>query len=563
VAGVGELMHRQAFDFIAARARELGRVGFVLEIGARNINGTIKNCFDAERYVGIDVAPGPGVDVVASGADYVPDAQPDVIVCCEVLEHTEEAASICRRAIENLAPGGVLLLTMAGTGRAPHSAVDGGALRADEFYRNVSVDELTSWLADAPCTPVVTANTQSGDTYAVAVKSGAGARLRLAPAPRPNGRSMRALVIGGGAGWSTKDVENGVLDGLRSAGVEAAPYILDQRIMASGEFLKRCWKRVKHITPDVQAPTSADILLHAVQDSLTRALLHEVDWVVLVSAMFVPRPFLEILQRAGLPVAVLLTESPYDQEKELKWAAHADLVWTNERSSVGAFRAVQPRSFYLPHAMRPQVHRPDVIVAEDAPAHDVVFVGSGFSERIELLSAIDWTGIDLGLYGNWQKLGPRSKLRKYVRDGVVDNETAAALYRRTKVGLNLYRESIGWGKTAARIAHAESMNPRAYELAACGCFHLSQAREEVGEVFGDLVPTFGTAREASALIRTWLANDAGRADVSRRLPAAVAAHSWTARGAQMASDLRAALPFALDRVARRVSEKQGRSAVAA
>src|SRR5688572_20416388 len=98
-------MHRQAFDFIAARARDLGRVGFVLEIGARNINGTIKNCFDAERYIGLDVSPGPGVDVVASGADYVPDAQPDVIVCCEVLEHTEEAAAICRRSIENLAPG--------------------------------------------------------------------------------------------------------------------------------------------------------------------------------------------------------------------------------------------------------------------------------------------------------------------------------------------------------------------------------------------------------------------------------------------------------------------------
>jgi spore maturation protein CgeB len=373
---------------------------------------------------------------------------------------------------------------------------------------------------------------------------------------------MKVLVIGAGAGWSTKDVEVGVLEGLRAAGVECAPYLLDQRIMASGEFLKRCYKRVKKETPDVEAPTAADILLHAVQDSLTRSLLHDVDWVLLVSAMFVPRPFLEILQRAGLPVAVLLTESPYDQDKELKWAAHADLVWTNERSSVEAFRAVQPRSFYLPHAMRPDVHRPNAEIA-DVPAHDVVFVGSGFTERIELLSAIDWTGIDFGLYGNWHTLPARSKLRQYVRTGVVDNETTAALYRRAKVGLNLYRESIGWGKKAKRIDHAESLNPRAYELAACGCFHISQARDEMRDVFGDLVPTFHTAHEASSLIRAWLADDAGRAAVAAHLPAAVAAHTWSARGAQMAAHLREALPFALARVAARVAAKQERSAVAA
>jgi spore maturation protein CgeB len=374
---------------------------------------------------------------------------------------------------------------------------------------------------------------------------------------------MKALVIGAGAGWSTKDVENGVLDGLRAAGVEVGHYALDMRIMASGEFLKRCWKRAKKLKVDVEAPTAADILLHAAQDALTKALIHQPDWVLLVSAMFVPRPFLEVLQRAGLPVAVLMTESPYDTEKELRWAAHADLVWTNERSVVDRFKAVQPRSSYLPHAWRTGVH--DVVNEEhaDVPAHDVVFVGSAFQERVELLSSIDWSGIDFALYGNWQKLPPRSKLRQYVRQGVVDNEKTAALYRRAKVGLNLYRESIGWGRNAARIAHAESLNPRAYELAATGCFHLSQARSEVDEVFGDLVPTFRTAHECEVLIRRWLVDGAGRAEVSALLPSAVQGHTWAARGKQMAADLEAALPSALARVAADVERRRDRVRVAA
>lgn len=370
----------------------------------------------------------------------------------------------------------------------------------------------------------------------------------------------RILAIGAGAGWSTKDVETGCVEGLRAAGLEVGTYLLDRRIVASGDYLTRCYKRAKKEQPDVVKPTSADILLHAVQDSLTRALLHQVDWVLLVSGMFVPRPFLEILQRAGLPVALLLTESPYDLEKEKAWAAHADLVWTNERSSVEALRAVNPRTFYLPHAMRPEVHRVDLETPEDTPAHDVVFVGSSFQERVDLLSKIDWSGIDFALYGNWGSLGPRSRLRQYVRAGVTDNEKTAALYRRAKVGLNLYRTSIGWAKHGPKIDHAESLNPRAYELAATGCFHVSQHRAEVAERFGDLVPTFKTADELSAILRVWLADDVGRRRVAAQLPACVQAETWEARGRQMAADLQAAYPSALARVAAGVAAKQARTA---
>jgi hypothetical protein len=56
-------------------------------------------------------------------------------------------------------------------------------------------------------------------------------------------------------------------------------------------------------------------------------------------------------------------------------------------------------------------------------------------------------------------------------------------------------------------------------------------------VFGDLVPTFETAFEASALIRAWLADPDGRARISRLLPACVAESSWAERSAQIIGDL--------------------------
>ena len=110
----------------------------------------------------------------------------------------------------------------------------------------------------------------------------------------------------------------------------------------------------------------------------------------------------------------------------------------------------------------------------EAPAHDVVFVGTGFDSRVALLSAVDWSGIDLGLYGACGPTCRRStRWRPFVRAGLVDNARTGALYRKARIGLNLYRGTGG--------APAESLNPRAYELAADGVFTVAQPRAEQTE----------------------------------------------------------------------------------
>lgn len=163
-------MHSAAFDFVRAVATAETPRGPVLEIGARNINGTIRDLFPADNYVGLDVEGGPGVDVVADGATYQPAAAPACVVCCEVLEHAPNAEAICRHAHAILQPGGMFIVTAAGEGRAPHSAVDGGPVRQGEFYRNVWAHDLRRWLSDF-VTVTITENPHAGDVYAVATKA--------------------------------------------------------------------------------------------------------------------------------------------------------------------------------------------------------------------------------------------------------------------------------------------------------------------------------------------------------------------------------------------------------
>jgi hypothetical protein len=353
---------------------------------------------------------------------------------------------------------------------------------------------------------------------------------------------MKVLLVHPGASWATADVYDGLLYGLREHGVQVVPYRLDTRIEASTKALFGLWRIKKRDDPALTKPNQADIMYHAGVGALEMALREQVDVVLIVSAMLLHPDVVVMLKRAGLRVTVLFTESPYDEEQELRIARMVDGCWTNERSSLPAFRAVNPQSGYLPHAWHPLKHFISARQIGDLPSHDVVFVGSGFAERVTWFNSIDWSGIDLGLYGTWKGLGLKKDVLACVRGEQVSNETAASLYRRAKVGLNLYRTSKGWGRGGVqRITHAESLSPRAYELAACGVFHLSEARDEVQEVFGDLVPTFTFPTEAAALIRLWLNDPEGRAHVARQLPACVAESSWTQRSATVIGDLQALL----------------------
>lgn len=156
-------------------AGTLAAVERVLEIGSVNINGTVRGLFPGADYTGIDIVAGEGVDVVADGATYTPPDGEffDLIISTEVLEHAENAPLILANAYRLLRPGGVLILTAAGEGRRPHSAVDGGELRPGEFYRNVTRALLAAWLAPFAVSLIQETPPPPGgeaDIYALAIK---------------------------------------------------------------------------------------------------------------------------------------------------------------------------------------------------------------------------------------------------------------------------------------------------------------------------------------------------------------------------------------------------------
>ena len=186
-------MHRAAFAYVQHVVAALQPRTRIVEFGARDVNGSVRPLFPGVPYIGVDLIPGPGVDVLGGGATYEPPSPPDTVLCLEVFEHTPDAPLIIANAAHILAPGGMLIATMATDPRRPHSGLDGGPLRDGEFYRNVRPDDLVDWLHVAGFTDDRLSwmrNSSLGDLYMTAWKEGGNAEepelhdLReLRPAP--------------------------------------------------------------------------------------------------------------------------------------------------------------------------------------------------------------------------------------------------------------------------------------------------------------------------------------------------------------------------------------------
>lgn len=134
-------MHKEASEFVAHVAAILPTGLRIVEFGSRNVNGSVRDHFQgAASYLGIDLMPGPGVNLVMDAAHF--DEHKigpfDVVVCCETLEHAAEPAAICEAAYNVLAPGGVFIVTAANEKREPHSAIDGGKIRDGEPYQAIT-----------------------------------------------------------------------------------------------------------------------------------------------------------------------------------------------------------------------------------------------------------------------------------------------------------------------------------------------------------------------------------------------------------------------------------------
>jgi spore maturation protein CgeB len=334
---------------------------------------------------------------------------------------------------------------------------------------------------------------------------------------------MRFLVCHPGPAFSVADVHAGWVEALCELGQQVVEFNLDDRLtfydaaflnVSEGKFRKA-----------LTAEKAVELAVNGLYAALYKT---RPDVLLVISAFLVPAELLDLARRYGTRVVILHTEAPYEDTRQLAIAPHADLNLLNDPVSIDRYRQVC-RVEYMPHAYRPSLHCPGP--ADPALKCDLAFVGTGFESRIAFLEAMDLSGLDVLLGGNWQRLAEDSPLRPYVGHDIkecLDNADGVRIYRSARAGINLYRRETDDGDSAAGWA----MGPREVEMAAVGLFFLRDPRGEGDEVL-PMLPTFAGPDEAGELLYWWLAHDDKRAEVARQARQAVACRTFRTHAAKV------------------------------
>ncbi len=307
---------------------------------------------------------------------------------------------------------------------------------------------------------------------------------------------MRWVVAEPGPNFSVFDTYTGWVEALRGRGQHVIEYNLSERLTFYGSAMKQVGAET--FQQMLTGEQSYQLAVDGLYSTLYKA---RPDFLFVISGFFIPAELLDRARRSGTRIVVLHTESPYEDERMMGLAPFVDLLLIDDPTNLEAFQTLT-RTAYVPKAYRPSVHCPGPVVPE--LACDLGFVGTGYRSRVDFMEAMDLSGLDVLLAGNWQELTEASPLYPFVTSGLedcLDNAKTVEVYRSAKVGLNLYRReaqrpelSAGW-----------SMGPRELEMAACS---LPFARDPRGE--GDellpMLPTFTSPAEASDIVRWFLAH---------------------------------------------------------
>jgi SAM-dependent methyltransferase len=144
--------HFQYFDYIRGKFPSYFENTKVLDVGSLNINGCNKPYFSKCDYYGLDVAPGPNVNIVSIAHEYsAPDESYDVLTSANAFEHDMHFEKTFLNMIRLVKSGGLLFFTCAGEGYPEHGTAsttpnDAPFLMKNSEWKNYYKNITEEWI---------------------------------------------------------------------------------------------------------------------------------------------------------------------------------------------------------------------------------------------------------------------------------------------------------------------------------------------------------------------------------------------------------------------------------
>ncbi|UIJ38816.1 glycosyltransferase [Desulfobaculum bizertense] len=297
-------------------------------------------------------------------------------------------------------------------------------------------------------------------------------------------------------------------------------------------------------------------LLNVVSQAiLAKAESFEPDLVLSMAQAPLSIPTLRRLKRDNVTTAMWFVE---DYKLMTYWKGYAPYydffaVIQEEQIFEKLEQIGQENVLYLPLAADPEFHKPMDLTAVERQlwGSELSFMGAGYANR--RVAFHQFAGKKFKLWGNgWEDdavLAPHVQLK----GRRLSSEECIKVFNATVINLNLH-SSVHVDKL---VSGGDFVNPRTFELAACGAFQLVDERSLMSELFySDELATFETLPELHEKIEYFLANPEERqAFVQRARERVLKDHTYDQR-------MQTLLDFIASRRSGWPARKQSESALA-
>lgn len=277
------------------------------------------------------------------------------------------------------------------------------------------------------------------------------------------------------------------------------------------------------------------LLTTLMSESITaKALDRAIDLVFLVAQSPMTPQVIEELKRHHIPTAFWFVEDWQLFTYWKDWAPLYDYFFTIQQGgfSEALKRIDVKRSRYLPLAADPNIHRPLELSREEALEFGsaVSHVGAGYRNRHYIFAGM--TDLDFKLWGNgWDETSSLGSILQ--RNGArLTTEESVKVFNATAVNINLHSSAFHEDVNP----DGDYLNPRTFELAACGAFQLTDHRSLMSPVFeeGSEIITFRSGRELRSLTEYYIDHPEERNEIADRARKRVLAeHTYEQRMAEV------------------------------
>ncbi|MCM3746886.1 glycosyltransferase [Paenibacillus pasadenensis] len=227
------------------------------------------------------------------------------------------------------------------------------------------------------------------------------------------------------------------------------------------------------------------------------------------------------IRAMGIRTAIWFADDPYFSRETKQLALVYDHIFTHELEAVDFYRSLGAANVsYMPLGVNPALFKAKQVEREYRS--DICFVGQGFWNRIALfnkvLPSLEGRRVVIA-GGEWQRLRQFKRYKRWIRQGFMPVEETVNFYNGAKIVLNVHRTTNpGLDNHNDAGLRGASINPRTYEIAACGTLQMTDVRDDLPRYFtpGRELVTFQTPLDLVSKINYFLENEHERRAIAVR-----------------------------------------------